>query len=102
MTSRSLAAALFAAALAMPGCVQAAETSKACETARRKVEREQRSINAAADSIARDRTARESCTTRSQCARYDASIADAERSKSRHETRLARFKVEVGQTCAAP
>lgn len=97
--SRSLAAALLAAALAMAGATHAADSTKACETARKKVEREQRSINAAADGIARDRTARQTCTTRSQCARYDASIADAERSKSRHETRLARFKLEVAQTC---
>jgi hypothetical protein len=101
MTVASLAAALLAAALAMPDAAQAAESGKACETARRKVEREQRSVDEAAAGIARDRIARAGCTTRSQCARYDASIADAERSRSRHETRLARFRLEAAQTCAS-
>ncbi len=94
------AAALAAAVFAAPALSQAPSVpSKACETARKKVDREQKSTAAAAEAIARDRNARETCTSRSLCARYDASIVDNERSKARHETRLARFRLEVAQAC---
>jgi len=90
-------AALLVALAATP--VQAADASKACQSARKKVEREQRTLDAANDSIAHDRQARESCASRSACARYDAAIADAERRTSRLASRLARYEAEAAEAC---
>lgn len=92
-------AALALLALAAPGPGFAAETSKACQTAKNKVERERRSLAAANDTIARDKHARETCVSRSACARYDAALADLERRSARIVSRLARFEAEVASTC---
>ena len=79
--------------------VAAAEPSKSCMTARKKEDKEQRSLTSANDSIAKDRKARESCSSKSMCARYDAAVADMEKKKARHETRLARFREDVEKAC---
>lgn len=101
---RAAVVALLAAAL-VAGTALAQDTpatTKSCESAKRKIEREQKSLAAAADNIARDRHARESCTSRSVCARYDSAIAGTEKRRSRHEARLARFKVEAVAACGTP
>jgi hypothetical protein len=85
------------AVLAVPAI--AADHAKACQTAMRKVEREQRSLAAAHDAIARDRQARDTCSSRTVCARYDSAIAGTERRATRIASRLARFEAEVAQTC---
>src|SRR4029079_11049024 len=81
--------ALWAMTLAMPGRAQtpapaepvpaAAAVSQQCEAAQRKGVREQKALTATADGITRDQRAREGCTSRSVCARYDDAIRDAQR-----------------------
>jgi hypothetical protein len=94
-----LCAALPAAAQAPAPATGAAEPSKSCMTARKKEDKEQRSLTAANESIVRDRKGRESCSSKSMCARYDSAIADMEKKKARHETRLSRFKEDVEKAC---
>jgi hypothetical protein len=77
----------------------AAPISKQGESAKRKVAREQKALAATADGIARDRRAREACTSRSVCARYDSAIDDAQRRMVRREARLARFRDEASASC---
>ena len=99
----------FAFVLAAPGESRAAspdpaaapETSKNCSTARKKADKEQRSLTAATESIARDKKGRESCSSKSMCARYDSAISAMEKRQARHETRLTRFKEDVEKSCAA-
>lgn len=110
---RRAALALLAAALAASAGAQtppasppvqspvASSVSKQCESANRKVDREHKALAAAADSMTRDRRARESCTARSVCSRYDAAIADAQRLVARREVRLARFRDEASAACKA-
>ena len=108
---------LFAVAIALPASAQtvapapaptpaagptATEPSKQCVTSRKKEDREQRSLNAATDAIARDRKARESCSSTGMCARYDTAISAMEKRQTRHETRLTRFKEDVDKTCKTP
>ena len=76
-----------------------AEPTKQCLTARKKEDKEQRSLTAAIDSIARDKKARESCSSKSMCARYDSAISAMEKRQARHETRLMRFKEDVDKAC---
>jgi len=102
-------AALLAAAHAGPGLTQtsavappgAVHESKQCESAKKKIDREQKSVTAASESIAKDRRARETCATRSTCSRYDDSITAMERRKSRHEARQNRFRDEAVEACRA-
>jgi hypothetical protein len=77
----------------------AALPSKQCLTARKKEDKEQRSLTSASESIAKDRKGRESCSSKSMCARYDAAIAAMEKREARHETRLARFREDVEKSC---
>ena len=101
----------LAVGFALPAMAQAvapgaapvvAQPSKQCMTARKKEEKEQRSLTSAIDSIAKDSKARESCSSKSMCARYDSAVSAMEKRKARHETRLARFKEEVDKDCKAP
>ncbi|MFO1414939.1 MAG: hypothetical protein U1F10_13715 [Burkholderiales bacterium] len=97
-----LAAALaagLACATAHAQAPAAPAPTKACETARKKIDREQKSIAGAAESIARDRKARETCTSRVLCSRLDASIDSTMRRQARHEARLVRFEKEVADKC---
>lgn len=73
--------------------------TKACETARKKIDREQKSIDGAAEAVARDRKARETCTSRVLCSRLDAAIESTSRRQARHEVRLQRFQKEVLDKC---
>jgi hypothetical protein len=107
--TNSLIPLILALATAFPASAQnaataptASEPSKQCVTARKKEDREQRSLNTATESIARDTKARESCSSKSMCTRYDTAISAMEKRKSRHETRLARFKEDVDNACKAP
>jgi hypothetical protein len=112
MTSKRCLALLLALALASPAIAQpaqpatttgsattATEPSKQCVTARKKAEKEQRSLTTATDSIAHDKKARESCSSKSMCERYDTAISAMEKRQARHETRLARFKEDVANDC---
>lgn len=107
---------LFAAAVALPASAQttapapssvpaanstASEPSKQCATARKKEDREQRSLTVATDTIARDRKARDSCSSKSMCTRYDTAIGAMEKRQARHETRLKRFREDVDKACKA-
>ena len=76
--------------------------SKRCVTARKKEDKEQRSLTAAIDAIAKDTKGRESCSSKSMCARYDDAISAMQKRQARHETRLARFKEEVDSECKVP
>jgi hypothetical protein len=102
---RLLAALVLCAALpayaqaAAPAAASAAEPTKACLTARKKEDKEQRSLTSANESIAKDRKGRESCSSKSMCARYDSAISAMEKRQARHETRLARFKEDVEKAC---
>jgi hypothetical protein len=103
-----LPALLVALALALPALAQtavpaanagAAEPSKQCMTARKKEDKEQRSLTSANESIARDKKGRETCSSKSMCARYDSAISAMEKRQARHEARLARFKEDVAKAC---
>ena len=93
-----------ALSIALPASAQtpapaATEPSKSCVTARKKEDKEQRSLTSATESIAKDRAARESCSSKSMCARYDSAITAMEKRQARHETRLSRFKEDVEKAC---
>jgi hypothetical protein len=77
----------------------AADVSKKCLAATRKVDREQKALSAAVDAIAKDKKGRESCSTKSMCSRYDSAIDSMEKRKARHETRLTRFKEDADSAC---
>jgi hypothetical protein len=109
-----LVAILFVVAFALPASAQptlptpapaanmtAPEPSKQCLTARKKEDKEQRSLTAATDALTRDRKARESCSSKSMCTRYDSAISAMEKRQARHETRLSRFKEDVDKACKA-
>jgi len=99
---RGLVVALAAGLVCAVAQAQAGPApTKACDTARKKIDREQKSIDNAAESVARDRKARETCTSRVLCSRLDASIESASRRQARHEARLVRFEREVVEKCGA-
>ena len=95
----ALAATLPASAQTLTPATGVAEPTKSCMTARKKEDKEQRSLTSANESIAKDTKARETCSSKSMCARYDAAVADMEKKKARHETRLARFREDVEKAC---
>ena len=92
------ASASFAAS---PDSAAVPESTKKCSTARKQADKEQQSLTSATDSIAHDKKARESCSSKSMCARYDAAISAMEKRQARHETRLARFKEDLEKSCAS-
>ena len=98
----AVAAPAAAQGVAPTAGAASAEPSKQCMTSRKKEDKEQRSLTAAIDAIAKDTKARESCSSKSMCARYDDAISAMEKRKTRHETRLARFKEDVDKDCKAP
>ena len=98
ISPRRAVIAVIAFAFALTGSAHAADT-KQCQVAKRKIEREQRSLAAANDLIAHDKHARETCTSRTICARYDSEIADAQRRSARVANRLARFQAEADAAC---
>ena len=94
-----LALAGTAAAQPAPAAASQAAHAKPCEQARKKVARDQRTAVQAADTLAKARRARETCVSRSACARHDETIRDTERRQARQATRLARFEQEVAAAC---
>src|ERR1044071_4950980 len=99
MRRSSFRCAVIAALVCAFANFASAADTKECQVAKRKVEREQRSLAAAADLIAHDKQAREACTSRSACARYDAEIADTQRRSARVANRLARYRAEAAAAC---
>jgi len=97
----ALACALGGAALAQaPSPDQPAKAAgKSCDNAKRKVMREERASAEVADSLAKARHARETCVSRSACARHDETIRDTQRQQGRQATRLARFAQERDAAC---
>ena len=97
--TRTALLGFYMLAIAVSGSAFASDAAKACQTAKRKVEREQRSLATATATITRDRHARATCVSRSACARYDAAIADTERRSARITSRLGRFEAEAASAC---
>ena len=103
---RTCAFALFVAlagaagAQPAPAAASAGTDAKSCAHARKKVAREQRTAAEVADTLTKARRARETCVSRSACARYDEAIRDTERRQARQATRLGRFEQEVAAACA--
>ena len=101
-------AAGFAVALAVAaaGHAQAPPVkpphNKRCDAANKRVARELKDVQATLDAMGRERKARESCTTRSVCARLDDNIATIEKRHQRHEVRLVRSRSEVLDACRPP
>ena len=93
------AVVLCAFLLAVAPHAIAADGDKTCLTAKRKVEREHKSLAALNDAIGHDRQARATCVSRSACARYDAAIADGERRGARLAARLSRYEAEAATAC---
>jgi hypothetical protein len=76
--------------------------NKRCDAANKRVAREMKDVTATLDALGRERKARESCTTRSVCARLDDNIATIEKRHQRHEVRLVRSRGEVLEACRPP
>jgi len=93
----------FAFVLALAGNALAqttpAASTKPCDNARKKVAREERSLAEAGEAIARAQSARETCVSKRACARLDDAASDGERRRTRHATRLARFREEAAAAC---
>ena len=109
---RCVLAAVALAAFALPagsetvsdGTSAAKETKGAarqCDTAKRRVAKEEDSLAFVTAELERDVKERSSCATTPACARYDAAIRTMEDRKSRHETRLAKFRAEAVQICTS-
>jgi len=104
---RQLRRALFATgvalALALPVSAQAPagapKVSKACGAATTKATRERQTLDAARNQLARDAKARETCTTRSACARLDSSIATLQKRVKSHEMRVSNFDARREKAC---
>ena len=96
----------LALAVAASGHAQAPPANpphnKRCDAANKRVAREQKDIQATLDAMGRERKARESCTTRSVCARLDDNIATIEKRHQRHEVRLVHSRSEAIDACRAP
>jgi hypothetical protein len=75
--------------------------NRKCDSWQRRVAAEEKSLADASDSIAKDKKARESCATKGACARYDQAIKSMEARRSRHETRLGKFRIDAEKVCKA-
>jgi hypothetical protein len=96
----------LALAIALAGHAQAPAPApthnKRCDAANKRVAREQKDVAATLEALGRERKARESCTSRSVCARFDDNIATIEKRHQRHEVRLVRSRGEVLEACRPP
>ena len=90
-------AALSPTALAADG--KSAVESAQCQSAKRKVAKEEKWETKGEAVIERDRKARATCATDPVCARYDARIKSMESRKAHHDARLARFKADAARAC---
>jgi hypothetical protein len=95
----AVATLLALAVLAPPS--SAADVSRQCQKAQRKVTKEQNWAARAEAASERDRKGRASCTTPSLCERYDARLREMDKRKLRHESRLAKFKADAAKVCGA-
>jgi len=110
---RYIIAVLALAAFALPAGASDAATdsgnpakdakgaNRQCDTAKRRVAKEEDSLAFVTAELERDVKERSSCATTPACARYDAAIRTMEDRKSRHETRLAKFRAEAVQICTS-
>lgn len=96
---RALVVASLVAFAASAAPAHAADVSRPCLKAQRKVAKEQNWAVRADAMSERDRKGRESCATASVCERYDARLREMEKRKLRHEARLARFKADAAKAC---
>jgi len=95
---RLAAAALVAVAVLAPAA-SAADVSRQCLKAQRKVAKEENWAVRAEAASERDRKGRASCETPSVCERYDARLRELDKRKLRHEARLAKFKADAAKAC---
>ncbi len=97
---------VLAFAVAVAGHAQAPAPApshnKRCDAANKRVAREQKDVAATLEALGRERKARETCTSRSVCARIDDNIATIEKRHQRHEVRLVRSRGEVLEACRPP
>jgi hypothetical protein len=104
---RSAVAAIalaFAGLAVVPAEAQAPvprEPTKACQAAQAKLTRERHSVDAAKTQLAKDAKARESCSTKTACARYDNAIATLTKRVTRHDARVRKFEVAQERACTA-
>jgi hypothetical protein len=90
---------LALAVLAPPA--SAADVSRQCQKAERRVTQEQNRAAHAEAASQRDRKGRASCTTPSVCERYDVRLREMDERKLRHASRLAKFKADAAKLCGA-
>jgi hypothetical protein len=95
-----LAIALLVALAPLAPSAHAADESRQCTRAQRKVTKEQNWAVRAEATMERDRKGRQACATPSVCGRYDARLREMEERKLRHEARLAKFKADAEKACA--
>jgi hypothetical protein len=79
--------------------VQETPVNRRCDSVQRRVAKQERALATADESIANTRTAREGCSSKSACARYDQAIKSMEARRSRHDLRLAKFRTEAEKVC---
>ncbi len=76
------------------------EPTKECKAAQAKVFRERSALDAAITQRAKDSKGRESCATKTSCARYDSAIGTQEKRITRHEARIKKFEITQQRACA--
>jgi hypothetical protein len=76
-----------------------APVSRQCESAQRRVAKEERALATADEAIAASRKARQTCASRGGCARHDQAIKATEARRSRHDARLGKFRLELAKAC---
>jgi septal ring factor EnvC (AmiA/AmiB activator) len=84
-----------------PSATEMDKTGKKCDTLKQRIAKEESSLATFEQTLAQDKKGRESCSTKPMCARYDDAIKRMETRKSEHEQRLAKFKADAVQACAA-
>ena len=84
---------------AVTGEANPAPVSRQCESAQRRVAKEDRALATADESIAASRKARETCASRGTCARHDQAIKAGEARRARHDARLGKFRLELAKAC---
>jgi hypothetical protein len=98
---RRLAAAALVALVAFAPPASAADVSRQCLKAQRKVVKEENWAVRAEAASERDRKGRASCETPSVCERYDARLREMDKRKLRHAARLAKFKADAANACGS-
>ena len=73
--------------------------NKRCDAAEKRIAREKKDVATTLEALGRERKARETCATRSGCARIDDNIATLEKRHHRHEVRLVRSRNDALESC---